>query len=84
MMRWFHRIAITVGCGLLATSAALYVLFDRSAGVEQALAPGEDSFGVAVLAMMYGPAIIATAAGGLLSLLLGMSALTFQRLRNPD
>jgi hypothetical protein len=84
IMKWFYRIAIAVGCGFLGLSVALYIVLDRAAAAEQAVSPGEDSFGVAVLAMMYGPSILATAAGGLLSLFLGMSVLTFQRLRNPN
>jgi hypothetical protein len=84
MIRWFYRIALAVGCGLVAVSAVLYLVFDRAADAEQALAPGADSFGVAALAMMYGPPVLVTAAGGFLSLFLGWAALTFQRLRNPD
>ena len=84
MIKWFYRTALAVGCGLLAVSAALYIVFDRAADTEQALAPGEDSFGVAALAMMYGPAILATAASGFLSLFLGWAVLTFHRLRNPN
>jgi hypothetical protein len=84
IIKWFYRIALAVGCGLLAVAAALYVVFDRAADAEQVLAPREDSFGVAALAMMYGPAILATAVGGFLSLFLGWAVLTFERLRNPN
>ena len=84
MTKWVYRLVIATGCTLLGISAILYFALDRAATVEQALSPGEDSFGVAVLGMMYGPSIVATAAGGILSLLLGMTILTFQRLRNPN
>jgi hypothetical protein len=82
--RWFPRIAIAVGCSLLGVSAGLYIALDRAVAAEQALSPGEDSFGVAVLGMIYGPAILAMAVGGLLSLFLGFLALTVRRLRNPN
>jgi hypothetical protein len=82
--KWVYRIAIAVGGALLAVSVVLYVLLDRAASAEQALSPGEDSFGVAVLGMMYGPGILVAAAGGLLSLLFGMTVLAIQRLRNPE
>jgi hypothetical protein len=65
-------------------SAALYIVLHRAAAAEQALSPGETSFGVAALGMMHWPPIIVAAAGGLLGLFLGMSALAFHRLRNPD
>ena len=84
MTKWVYRVAIAVGCALLGVSAVLYVLLDRAASAEQALSPGAESFGVAVLGMMYGPGILVTAAVGLVSLLVGWTVLTFQRLRNPD
>ena len=84
VVKWFYRIAITIGCGLLGVSSALYILLHRAAVAEQALSPGKDSFGVAALGMMYGRPIIATASVGVLSLLAGVSALAFQRLRNPN
>ena len=84
MAKWLYRVALGGGAGLLALSAALSLSLDRSASAEHAVAPGQDSFGVAVLAIMYGPAILATAAGGILSSLLGLSILTIHRLRKPD
>jgi hypothetical protein len=54
-------------------------VLDRLVAAEQAVSPGEDSFGVAVLGMMYGPPIIVTAASGLLTLLLGLSFLVVHR-----
>jgi hypothetical protein len=65
-------------------AAVLYVVLDRATATEQALSPGQDSFGVAVLAMVFGPAIVAAGGVGLLSLLVGMTVLTFHRLRNPN
>lgn len=53
MTKWVYRVAIAVGCALLGVSAVLYVLLDRAASAEQALSPGAESFGVAVLGMMY-------------------------------
>ena len=81
---WVYRTAIVVGCGLLGVSVALYVVLDRAAAAEQVFSPWQDSFGVAALGMMFGPAILATAAGGLLSLPIGWTVLTVQRLRNPN
>jgi hypothetical protein len=82
--RWFPRIAIAVGCSLLGVSAGLYIALDRAVAAEQALSPGEDRFGVAVLGMIYGPAILAMAVGGLLSLFLGFLGLTVRRMRNAN
>lgn len=84
VVKWLHRIPTTVGCSLLGISLVLYIVLDRFVAAEQAVAPGEDSFGVAVLGMMYGPPIIVTAAVGLLCLLLGLSFLVRHRCRNPD
>ncbi len=83
-MKWLYRILLGIGCCLLAASVAFYIVFDRAASAEQALSPGVKSLGVAGLAMMYWPPVIASAFAGLLVLLVGMSVLTFQRLRNPD
>lgn len=84
MTKWIHGIAITVGCSLLGISLVLYIVLGRWVAAEQAVSPGEKSFGVAVLGMMYGPPIIVTIAGGLLSLLLGLSFLVHYRFRNSD
>jgi hypothetical protein len=84
MTKWVSRTAITVGCWLLGVSAALYVVMGHAVTAEQALSPGEDSFGVAVLGMTYGPGILATALGGLVSLVIGMTVLVFQRLQDPN
>jgi hypothetical protein len=83
MLTWCSRITIAVGSSLLLAAAGLYFMLGRAAEAEQALRPGEDSFGVALLGMMYGPAIILAAAAGLLALLLGLSAATIHRFRNP-
>jgi hypothetical protein len=60
-------------------SAALYAILARAAGAEQVVSPGEDSFGVAALGMMYGPPIVVTAAAGILILLIGLSVATLHR-----
>ena len=44
-MKWVHRILSSAGCTLLVVSVALDVVLDRTAVDEQALSPGEDSFG---------------------------------------
>ena len=79
-----HRIPIALGGILLGVSVVLYLVLDRLAVAEQAVSPGEDSFGVAALGMMFGPPIIVTAAGGLLALLVGLSFLLLHRFRYPD
>ena len=82
-MKWAHRILLSAGCSLLVVSVALYGVLDRTAADEQALSPGEESLGVAVLGMLYLPPILLTAFGGLLCLLLGWSLLTAHRFRTP-
>lgn len=84
MTKWFYRIPLGIGCGLMAASTALYVVLDRAASAEQALSPGEKSFGAAALGMMYWPPILALGFAGLLVLLVGMSVLAVHRLRKPD
>src|SRR5262245_25953463 len=79
---WVYRIALSIGGSLLLVSTVLYVVFGRAVRTEQALSPGKKSFGLGVLAMAYSAAIYATAALGLLSLLVGWAVLTVQRLRN--
>ena len=70
----FAKIAIAVGCALLGLSTALYMGLQRAAAAEQALSPGDDSFGVAVLGMIYGPLVLPTASAGVLSIFLGTSS----------
>jgi hypothetical protein len=84
MTKWVYRIFLAAGGGLLFVSGALYLLFDRTAAAEQALSPGEKSLGVAVLAMLYLPPVLATAFAGLLCVLIGWSVLTVYRLRHPS
>jgi hypothetical protein len=84
MLKGLSRVAIGLGSGLLITSAVLYALLTRAESAEQALSPGEKTFGVAVLGMMYGPPIVVTAAIGILSLVLGMLGTTIHRFRNPE
>jgi len=79
-----YRIVLAAGCGLLVMSGGLYLVLDRTAAAEQALSPGEKSFGVAVLGMKYLPPILETAFGGLLCVVVGWSVLTVHRLRNPS
>jgi hypothetical protein len=62
----------------------LYIVFDRAADAEQAQSPGQKSLGVAALAMMYLPAVLVTAVGGLASLLVRMPVLAFHPLRHPS
>jgi hypothetical protein len=84
LAKWVHRVAITIGYSLLGVSLVIYIVLDRLAAAEQAVSPREDSFGVAVLGMIYGPPIIVTAVGGLLTLLLGLFFLVVHRFQNRD
>jgi hypothetical protein len=84
MLKWASRVAIIVGSVLLIISAAFYLVLDRAGSAEQALSPGEKSFGVAVLGMIYGPPIVVTSAIGILSLFLGVVGTTVHRFHNPE
>jgi hypothetical protein len=76
------RIAVGIGCILLAVSTVLYITLEREVVAEQALSPAVDSFGVAVLGMMYGPPVLTTAAAGVLSICLGICLWAFAHLRS--
>ena len=84
MVKWFYRVPIAVGCSLLVLSAVLGSAFARAGSGELAVAPGDDSLGVAVLAMMYGPAVFASAAARVLSLLVGVAILTLRSIPGRD
>jgi hypothetical protein len=84
MLKWLSRILIGIAASVLLASAVLYVSLARAASAEQAVTPGEESFGVAALGMMYWPPIIVTAAIGICTLLLGMLAMTIHRFRNSE
>ena len=75
------KIAVGMGCVLLVISAALYIVLQREAAAEQALSPGEESLGVAVIGMMYGLPMLATAVAGVLSVGLGICLWAFARRR---
>ena len=59
------------GCGFLGLSFVLYVSLELSSRWEQAKNPGEKSFGVAVLGMMFGIPMLISALLGFVCLLVG-------------
>ena len=80
----FSKATILLGCALLGMSLALGGWFYRLTAVEQALSPGEDSFGVAALAMFWVPPILATGAAGLLCLFFGVTIAAIVHLRRES
>jgi hypothetical protein len=74
---------VLTGILLLATSAILYFALQVSVAHEQALSPGEKSFGVAALGMLFGiPMMFCGAVGILLLVFSGLCAVYRRSLSN--
>jgi hypothetical protein len=84
MTKTFYRSAIALGFCLFAWAGARYIMMNRAVVFEQSPS-SDDGVGLAhYVAARYGQGILITASGGCLRILAGVSAFTFQRLRQPS
>jgi hypothetical protein len=77
------RILSLTGCALIGLSVLLYVAGEISTRWEQAKTPGERNLGVAVLFMIFDIPMLASAAAGLLCLVVGALAFAYRRYFTP-